>query len=258
MIWFCPMASEPHTYRSRSVARYRYRWHSAAFLASMFVIAMIALGAMLVSSRAASTPLLDDHTMSADRAMATRRTPSQVSLAGTGNLQLMLPVFEREVTAVGYHPVADEGVLVLTPRGSQANSSFISQGLGGVISGSEGPEYYVMSESQGPPFQGIDVGAPAGTFVYAPVDGTVAGIRSYSIAGRCADVELIIKPRSDSRLLVILTHMDRLEVTLGQPVRASETRLGAVRALDGCIDQDLSNYTYDHGNHLHMQVEAVR
>ena len=135
------MASEPHTYRSRSVARYRYHWHSAAFLASMFIIAMIALGAMLVSSRAASTPLLDDHTMSADRAMAARRAPSQVSLAGTGNLQLMLPVFEREVTAIGYHPVADEGAVELMPQGRQANSSFISQRLEGVISSSEGPEY---------------------------------------------------------------------------------------------------------------------
>lgn len=225
----------------------------------MFVIAMIALGAMLVSSRAVSTPLLDDHTMSADRAMAARRAPSQVSLAGTGNLQLMLPVFEREVTAIGYHPVADEGVVELMPRGHQANSSFISQRLEGVISGSEGPEYFVMSGNEGPgtPHQAIDVGAPAGTFVFAPVDGTVAGIRSYSLVGRCADVELTIKPRSDSRLLVILTHIDQLEVSLGQPIRAGETRLGTVRALDGCVEQELSRYTYDHGNHLHMQVEAL-
>lgn len=225
----------------------------------MFIIAMIALGAMLVSSRAVSTPLLDDHTMSADRAMAARRAPSQVSLASTGNLQLMLPVFEREVTAIGYHPVAGEGVVELVPRGRQANSSFISQRLEGVISGSEGPEYFVMSGSggPGPPHQAIDVGAPAGTFVFAPVDGTVAGIRSYSLVGRCADVELTIKPRSDSRLLVILTHIDQLEVSLGQPIRAGETRLGTVRALDGCVEQELSRYTYDHGNHLHMQVEAL-
>lgn len=172
----------------------------------------------------------------------------------------MLPVNELEVTAIGYHPVAGENIVALSPQGRQANNSFISQGLAQVTSAGDGPEYYIMdaSNSLGPPDRSIDVGAREGTFVFAPVDGTVAGIKSYNLVGRCADMELTIKPRADSRLLVVLTHIDRLEVSLGQPIRAGETRLGTVRALDGCVEQELSRYTSDHGNHLHMQVEAVR
>lgn len=198
--------------------------------------------------------------MKASRATAARKTPSQISLALAGNLQLMLPVHEQEVTAIGYHPVVDENVMVLAPQGSHANSSFISQGLGQVFSDGNALEYYIMSEDDrlGPPTRSMDVGAAAGTFVYAPVDGTVAGVKSYNLNGRCPDIELMIKPRAESRLLVVLTHVDGLQVSLGQPVKAGETRLGAVRRLDSCVEQELSRFTYDNGNHLHMQVEAVR
>lgn len=253
------MASQPQILEPRVAGRYRYKWHSAAFLATMFVIAMLALCATIVSSRASSTPLLDDATMSAAREVATTRLPQQVPLAQAGELRLMLPIYENAVTAIGFHPVDDNDVVSLSPMGHQVNGSIISRGLGQFFP-QDGPQYVVMGDSGkfGSATQVMDVGAPAGTKVFAPVDGVIAGIKTYSLKGQCADVELQIRPQSQTRMIVVMTHLDRPEVGLGQPVRAGVTRLGSVRALDGCLEQPLRQYTYDNGNHLQMQVDLIK
>jgi hypothetical protein len=251
------MASEPHTLQPRLSTTYRYRWHSAAFLAFMFVLAMLALAAIIASSRTSSTPLLDERTMSAAREMASLEQPSEIPLARAGDIQLMLPIHERQVTAIGYQPVDDSNVVNLSPNGHQVNDSFFSS-LGRMTS-SDGPAYFVMEENG---FQGgsmtnsIDVGAPAGTFVFAPVDGTILGIRSYNLKGRCPDSEIKIQPFNQSNMIVVLTHVGNIQATLGQPVKAGVTRIAAVRQLDSCMEQQLSRFTYDSGNHVHMQVEV--
>lgn len=250
------MASEPHTLQPRVSTRYRYRWHSAAFLAAMFSLAMLALVAVIASSRTASTPLLDERTMAAAREVARAQQPAGIPLAWAGEVQLMLPVHEQEVTAVGYHPVDDGNVVGLSPNGRQVNDSIFAS-LGRVIGG-EDLGYFVMGEGSrmGSATNSIDVGAPAGSTVFAPVDGTIAGIRSYNLKGQCPDTEIKIQPLNHSSMIVVMTHLGNIQATLGQPVRAGVTRLGAVRKLDGCIEQQLSRFTYDSGNHVHMQVEA--
>ncbi len=251
------MASEPHTLQPRVSTRYRFRWHSAAFLATMFVLAIMALAAVIASSRASSTPLLDERTMAATRELAAARQPARISLAGASEIQLMLPVYEQQVTAIGYHPVEGDNLIPLNPNGRQLNGSFISNL--GLMTADNGPGYFLMSEGGrfGSPTCSIDIGAPAGTVIFAPVDGTVAGIRSYNLKGECPDMEVKIQPQFQTNMLVVMTHMDSIQATLGQPVRAGETRLGSVRQLDGCIEQQLSRYTYDSGNHVHMQAEYL-
>lgn len=251
------MATEPHTLQPRITTRYRYRWHSAAFLASMFVLAMLALGAVIASSRTASTPLLDERTMSAAREMASVQIPAAIPISAAGEVQLMLPIYEEQVTAIGYHPVDDRNVVNMRPNGHQVNDSIFSS-LGRVTS-AEGPGYFVMGEGNtlGSSTGSLDVGAPAGTVVFSPVDGTIAGIRAYQLKGRCPDTEIKIQPLNQSNMIVVLTHMGDIRATLGQPVKAGESRLGAVRQLDGCLEQTLGRYTYDSGNHVHMQVEVL-
>ena len=255
------MASQPHMLRPRAgtYRRYTYKWHSAAFLATMLVIAMAALGATIVSSRAPSTPLLDNTTMSAMREMASTRPPEKVPVAQAGGLQLMLPVYSGEITAIGYHAANSPDAVTLAPTGHQANGSFISRGIDFLFP-QGGFQYVTMGDGNGfgPATQAMDLGAPAGTRVYAPVNGVIAGIRSYAIDGHCPDVEIKVRPQSDATMLVVLTHIDQPQVTLGQPIRAGVTKLGAVRGLDGCVDQPLKRYTSDNGNHLQMQVDVVR
>jgi len=221
----------------------------------MFVLALVALGAVIASSRAASTPLLDEHTMAAAREVASTHEPARIPLAAADELHIMLPIFEQEVTAVGYHPVDGDNLVTLHPNGRQLNGSLISSI--GQVAQSDGTGYYLMEEGGrfGAATCSLDVGAPAGTVVFAPVDGIVSGIRNYNLRGECPDTEVRIQPQYQSNMMVVMTHMGNIQATLGQPVRAGETRLGSVRGLDGCIEQQLSRYTYDSGNHLHLQVE---
>jgi len=195
--------------------------------------------------------------MSANRELASTLEPAPLLLAGATDVQLMLPVFEQQVTAIGYHPGDSENVVVLTPNGHQLNGSFIS--TLGQVQQSDGPGYFIMGDDgrPGSATGSLDVGAPAGTVVFSPVNGTIAGIRSYNLNGECPDTEIKIQPQNHSNLLVVMTHMGNVEATLGQPVRAGQTQLGAVRKLDGCIEQQLGRYTYDYGNHVHLQAEYL-
>jgi len=251
------MSLERDTLRPRVSSRYRYRWHSAAFFATMFVLALVALVGVIASSRAESTPLLDEHTMAASRQVGWTHKPAKFSLAAAGEINLMLPIFEQEVTSVGYHPVDGDGLITLIPNGRQLNGSIISSLE--ILSREDGPGYYLMEEGGrfGSATCSLDVGAPAGTVVFAPVDGTVAGIRTYNLRGECPDTEIRIQPQNQSNMLVVMTHLGNIQATLGQLIRAGETRLGSVRRLDGCLEQQLGRYTYDSGNHVQMQVEYL-
>lgn len=243
--------------KPRGTARYRYRWHSAAFLGAMLILATIAL-ILIISSRDRSTPLLDEETMAASKALATTQTPEEIALAEAGGLELMLPLVGNEVTAVGYHPVEDDDIISLDPHGRQVNTGMIS-GIGKMFDDDEKVAYYVMEDDADvSPTTALDVGAPHGTIVYAPVDGTIVGIKSYDLAGKCPDTEVRIQPIDQSNVMVVMTHIDNVEATLGQPLRAGVTRIGAINKLDGCLTQKMSEFTSDSGNHVHIQVELFR
>ncbi len=253
------MASEMHTLRPRTATRYRYRWHSVAFVAVMLILATAAMALHIASSRADPSPLLDEETVAAAHEQALVRLPEGLPMANVDGLQLVLPICRDQLTALGYHAATgDDGgeVVPLEPLGDRLNASILGRGLGSRENGEGQPGYYLMeSDAAGEDTGALDVGAPPGTPVYTPVDGVVAGVRSYRLRGECDDVEVRIRPRDQSGLLLVLTHLDNVEVSLGQPVRAGVTRLGAVRKMDGCYRQLLGGFTYDDGNHLHLQVE---
>lgn len=195
--------------------------------------------------------------MSAARELSSIEEPARLALAQAGDVQLMLPVYQGLITAIGYHPVNDPNVLNLAPHGRQINDNLFASLSR--VSGSDDFGYFIMGEGGqlGSATSSIDVGAPAGTVIFSPVDGTIAGIKTYSLKGACPDNEIKIQPVNQSNLIVVLTHVGNIQATLGQPVKAGVSRLGAVRKLDGCMEQPLGQFTYDAGNHVHMQVEAL-
>lgn len=252
------MSSQFQTTQPREEKRYKYRWHSAAFLGAMFVLAVIAVILLIISSRNSPTPLLDEETMAASKELATTQTPEEIPLAVAGGLELMLPVVGQEVTAIGYHPIEDDDIISLDPNGKQVNASMVS-GIGQMFDDDEKVGYFVMEEdSDVSPTTALDVGAPYGTVVYAPVDGTIVGIKSYDFAGDCPDTEVRIQPQNQSNVVVIMTHIENVEATLGQPLRAGVTRIGSINKMDECLTQKMSEFTSDEGNHVHLQVELIR
>jgi murein DD-endopeptidase MepM/ murein hydrolase activator NlpD len=111
----------------------------------------------------------------------------------------------------------------------------------------------------GPETAGLDVGAPAGTAVYAPVDGTIASVGDYLVSGKIEGYEVAITPSAaPSGLMLRVTHLEESDTgvrpNVGTPVRAGVTPLGRVRDFSTVARQELSEFTSDAGNHVHMEL----
>ena len=73
------------------------------------------------------------------------------------------------------------------PRSGNVSALLLTCEIASMLVGassSGGPGYYVDSSAPGDPTSSVDVGALAGTGVYAPVDGRVVSLRPYVINGR--------------------------------------------------------------------------
>ena len=110
----------------------------------------------------------------------TSAPPDPQVLATVGNLRVQSPVAQGGVTAIGFHGSA-EGALVLKPVGPQRNEGLLARLWRRITGASKsGLAWYQLS---GGPLRTLDVGAVAGTDVYAPVDGTVVAIRDQIVSG---------------------------------------------------------------------------
>lgn len=87
--------------------------------------------------------------------------------------------------------------------------------------------------------QGIDVSAPIGTPVYAPVDGVVAAVYDHAAGGRT-----LILSNAEGTLRFGFCHLSRIEMLVGQAVRK-----GQLVARSG-------NTGRSTGPHLHFSVRA--
>jgi hypothetical protein len=177
-----------------------------------------------------------------------------------GGLVLDVPVRQARITAIVYHGVGSANVIPLEPIGRQKNANFLER-LGSDLTGTsegDGPSYYVDEGGEGVDTGSVDVGAPADTSVYAPVDGTVVSIRPYVIDGVAWGSVLQIQPTSAPATIVTLTNVDLAPgVDVGTPVTHARTRIGRVKDLSKALDQTLSRFTSDSGNHVHIEVSPA-
>ncbi len=103
----------------------------------------------------------------------------------------------------------------------------------------------------------VDVGAEAGTQVYAPVTGTVVLVNTYMLYDICEDYEVHIQPDGHPELDVVEIHITDVQVKTGDRVIGGVTPLAKVRnlAAENISDIQLAYYTQaGHGNHTHVQV----
>jgi hypothetical protein len=181
--------------------------------------------------------------------------PATEIVAQRGQVHLQLPISQSRLTAIGYHSTGD-GALSLQPVGHQANEGLVQRIVHGIFGGGGGsPKWYQLA---GGGTSALDVGAPVGSDVYSPVDGTVVAIRPFVVMGRRYGSEIDIQPQNAPSVVVALTQLvTDPALAVGTPVVSGATKLGRVADLAAVEKQALARYTNDAGNHVTIELRSA-
>jgi hypothetical protein len=176
-------------------------------------------------------------------------------LAEASGVGISTPIRPASLSGLGYHPEG-ESIIAMEPRGKNLSAN----ALVGLFSRGETPEqinYYVMDASgrEGPQTGALDVGAPTGTTVYAPVTGTVTAIRPDPMVDDANVVEIKPDANPNVRVNVSLVQSDG-NAGVNDDVTAGITELGTVADSAQVLDPQLSSYTHDTGNHVTVSVSG--
>lgn len=251
-----PTRAQREAQRRRGVRRVRRRQHRLRRFALLSLVAVVAVVTLaLTAFDGSSTQRVSAIAPAPAQRLLPARSPEPQVIAKLGDLRLQLPVSPSRVTAIGFHAAGD-GSRALQPVGRQANEGLLAR-LGHKLfgGGAQGPAWYQISGGEGPHTSGLDVGAHAGTAVYAPVDGRVVGVTPYIVDGRKYGDRIDVQPALDPSVVVSLTHVEALTpLVVGAAVTASQTRLATVKDLSGVEEQALARYTNDAGNHVALEV----
>jgi len=124
--------------------------------------------------------------------------------------------------------------------------------------GSGWPHWYLLSGSQGTGTSALDVGAPPGTDVYAPVVGTIVGIEKVVLDGAVHGERIDIQPTNAPSLVVSVANIAAdPSLTVGSGVTAGSSKLGELLDLSKIETQALARYTNDAGNHVLVEVHPA-
>jgi hypothetical protein len=247
--------------RYRRTARRRPRAHAVRRLAGLGILAVlvVVLAVVVFSSGEDGGPTAGIAAVPA-AALAPDGPPRPQQLAGAGPIDdlLEVPVTQARITAIVYHGIGDDAVIPLEPVGDQQNQSFLSRLSERVFGGesSGGPDYYVDGSGDGADTGSVDIGAHAGTTVYAPADGIVVSIRDHIINGTAYGNVVQIRPDVAPALTITLTNVKKADgLVVGTRVSASRTALGTVVDLSKVMEQTVAHYTSDEGNHVAITIE---
>jgi hypothetical protein len=190
----------------------------------------------------------------AERLLPTGPPRPQV-IALQSSLRIQLPVPQDRLTAIGVYGTGD-AALQLRPLGTKGNQGFITRTFHRIFGGGggHGPRYYSLGGSS-PSNTTLDIGAAAGTDVYAPVDGTVVGLTPYVINGRTVGAQIDIQPLADPAVVVSITQLrPDPALSVGDSVASATSRIGTVADLAAIEQQALARFTTDAGNHVTIAV----
>ncbi len=232
----------------RREARAARRARRFALLIVLAVVLVIALALTAFGGGATN----DLQRLSVSRSGVVASEPFPQIVAVRGSVRLQMPVMQSLTTAIGYHS-ANDGALPLAPLGHQGNEGVVQRVFHAIFGGSGGhPVWYRLD---GGATSALDVGAPPGTAVYAPVDGTVVGIAPFVVAGRHFGSQVDIQPQNAPSLVVTLTQLRPDDaLTVGKSVVSGRTKVGTVVDLSSVEHQALARYTNDAGNHVSVEV----
>jgi hypothetical protein len=221
----------------------------------VLVVALVTLGSTLSGSGTPpSGPV-------APKALLPSGPPARQLLAHQGALSLYVPVEQDLITAIAFHPVAESRAFSLEPAGHQENANLLQRLYNRVFGDSSGGvRYYVTDDST----DAVDVGAMAGTDVYAPVDGQVVSLTPEVLNGRNYATTVGIQPTDNPSVIVNVSHVavkqlrgGQTVLRVGERVQAATTLLGTVADLSGAITSDLRQYVSDKGNNASIEVDPA-
>jgi hypothetical protein len=188
--------------------------------------------------------------------------PMPQVLARESSLELFVPIRLDRISAIAYHPVAGSRSYSLDPVGRQANASILDSVWRRVFGdGGGGVRYYVTDGGT----DAVDVGARAGTDVYAPVNGQVVSLSPDVIDGDAVSygVTVAIQPTGNPSVVVSIAHV-MLDTLGGQPtlqvgaqVEHGRTRIGTVAATSAVLESDVAHYTSNGGDNVEISVDPA-
>lgn len=184
--------------------------------------------------------------------------PRPQVIATVDTLRVQLPINQGRVTAIGYH-ASGATLLPFDPVGSKTNEGLLGR-IAHRILGDDGSgvRYYQLSGGDGPSTGGLDVGAPVGTDVYAPVDGTIVSIADRVIDGKAHGSIVQIVPSGTPGAVLALSNVQiDPSLTVGMTVVASATKLGRLIDLSEVERAGLEAYTQDKGQHVHIEARPA-
>jgi hypothetical protein len=230
------------------------RFAGLAFVGAVLVLTLLLTAFGSVRSQPSTTTVAAP----ASTLLAPAGPPRPQIVAVRGRLRLQLPVAQSRVTAIGYHG-GSLGALPLEPVGKRGNHGFLGRLVDRVL----GPErgelvWYQLQGGRGSRTSTLDVGAPAGTDVFAPVDGVITGMSDFVIDRKAYGIRIDIQPSAAPSLVLSLVRLEPDPVlTVGSTVAAGKTRLGTVLDLSQVEDHALAEFTQDAGNHVALSVRPA-
>jgi hypothetical protein len=181
-----------------------------------------------------------------------------IAVEPTTQLRLQLPIAQDRVTAIGYHAMGEDA-MPLEPVGRQANEGLFPRLIHRIFGGGGGgiSWYALGGRDIGASTGAVDIGAAAGTDVYAPVGGTIVGLRDYILDGKAFGSVIEIEPQGSSSSLAVVsvTHLRAdPSLTVGSSLTAGASKLGTVVDFSRVERQALAAHTQDAGNHVTLEV----
>jgi hypothetical protein len=259
-----PWMASPPAYRRPARAPVRARRPARPLSGrggQLAVVALLGVAVIIVLVLAAfgsSTPSFQSSLPAGATQTSTNGRPAPQIVATLDTLRIQLPIAQDAVSGLGYHG-AGEDALPLEPVGRQGNEGVFARIFHRIFGrGGGGITYYKLDGGAGPSTGALDVGAAAGTDVYAPVDGTIVSVDDFVLNGRRYGHRIEIQPaEAPSDVLLVTRLRADPALTAGASVTAGTSKIGTVIDLAPVEEQALARYTHDAGNHVTIEIRQA-
>lgn len=254
------MHTSPANQRRRVRARRRHQIRRRRVVALAVSVTLISTAIWVAYAIPGQTPARVPQGAAQPTFGSTAQSDEAVVVARAEGVDVLLPVAREMTTALAFHPVDNADTVALTPVGDRLAGGDLGQKLADIFAGGGDIRYYLMAGDGGEQSSstaGLDVGAVPGSPVVSPVDGKVTAVKRYSILGRYPDFQIDIRLASDPSLLLVVTHIARPKVEMGDVVQRGTAALGSVRGFPASLEQSLSQYTSDNGDHVQLVLLNV-